>query len=53
LIHGAWLTALAASFANAAVLSRRIAHEEAVLFADPAYARAMGHKPRFLPWPTS
>jgi methyltransferase len=53
LIHGAWLTALAASFANAAVLSRRIVREEAVLFADPTYARAMGHKPRFLPWPTS
>jgi methyltransferase len=56
LVHSAWLTALAASAANALVLSRRIAGEEAVLLADPAYRAAMADKPRFLPrlgWPTS
>jgi hypothetical protein len=31
------------------VLRQRIAVEDAVLLADPAYRAAMGHKPRFLP----
>lgn len=49
LIHTAWLTALLGSAAHVWVLSRRLAIEEAVLLADPAYRSAMGHKPRFLP----
>jgi methyltransferase len=49
LVHSAWLTALAATTANALVLSRRIAREEAVLLADPSYRAAMAAKPRFLP----
>jgi methyltransferase len=49
LVHSAWLTALAASAANALVLRRRIEAEEAVLMASPEYRRAMGGKPRFLP----
>ena len=49
LIHTAWLTALCGSAAHLWVLRRRIALEEAVLLADPAYRAAMGPKPRFLP----
>jgi methyltransferase len=49
LVHSAWLTALIASAANALVLSRRIAREEAVLLADPTYRAAMADKPRFIP----
>ena len=49
LIHTAWLTALWGSAAHLWMLRRRIAVEEAVLLADPAYRSAMGLKPRFLP----
>jgi methyltransferase len=49
LLHGAWLTALIGTFAHIEVLRRRIATEEAVLLADPAYRAVMGPKPRFLP----
>jgi methyltransferase len=49
LIHSAWLTALLGGGAHVWVLRRRIATEEAVLLAYPAYQRAMGSKPRFLP----
>lgn len=49
LIHTAWLTALAGGAAHAWALSRRIALEERVLLADPAYRESMGRKPRFLP----
>lgn len=49
LIHTAWLTALWGSAAHLGVLRRRMALEEAVLLADPAYRSAMGPKPRFLP----
>jgi methyltransferase len=49
LIHTAWLTALVGSAAHGWVLSQRLAIEESVLLADPAYRRAMAHKPRFLP----
>lgn len=49
LIHTAWITAVVAALANAWILARRIAVEEAVLLADPAYRVAMGAKPRFLP----
>jgi methyltransferase len=49
LIHTAWLTALLGGLAHIWVLHQRIAVEDAVLLADPAYRAAMGHKPRFLP----
>jgi methyltransferase len=49
LIHTAWLTAIVGSLANAWVLRRRLAVEEAVLLAGPAYRATMGHKPRFFP----
>lgn len=49
LLHGAWLTALIGALAHIGVLRRRIAIEEAVLLADPAYRAVMGPKPRFLP----
>jgi methyltransferase len=56
LVHGAWLTALLGSLADALVLRRRVAAEEAVLLADPTYRRLMAPRPRFVPrlaWPTS
>lgn len=64
LVHGAWLTALVGTGLHALVLRRRLALEEAVLAADPAYREAMAAKPRFIPrlgraragaaaWPTS
>ncbi len=49
LIHAAWLTALFGSAAHAWVISRRLAVEEAVLLADPAYRSAMAQKCRFVP----
>jgi methyltransferase len=49
LIHTAWITAVAGSLAHIAVLSQRLSTEERVLFANPEYRDAMGHKPRFLP----
>lgn len=49
LIHAAWLTALLGTPIHALLLRRRIAVEEAALFADPWYGAAMGDKPRFLP----
>jgi len=49
LIHSAWLTALLGGLAHLWVLRQRIAVEEAVLLADPAYRAAMGQKPRFIP----
>jgi methyltransferase len=55
LIHDAWLTALCASILHVVILRRRIALEERILLADPAYRDVMGPKPRFLPlpWPLS
>ncbi len=49
LIHTAWITALGAAVGNAWVLHERLAVEDRVLLADPAYRSAMGAKPRFLP----
>jgi methyltransferase len=49
LVQGAWLTAAVGAVAHALVLRRRIALEEAVLFADARYRAVMGPKPRFLP----
>lgn len=47
LIHGAWLSALAFSAANASLLRRRIPAEEQAL--GMAYQKAFGGKARFLP----
>lgn len=49
LIHTAWLTALLAGLVTLLVVARRLAVEERVLLASPAYRAAMGAKPRFLP----
>jgi methyltransferase len=49
LVHGAWLTAAVGAALHVVVLRRRLALEEAVLAADPAYARLMAGKPRFVP----
>ena len=49
LIHTAWITSLAAAISTVLILTRRVAVEEKVLLADPAYAAAMGSKPRFIP----
>ena len=49
LVHTAWISALLGSIAYAVTISRRIALEENVLFANPDYRAAMAGKPRFLP----
>ena len=49
LVHTAWLTALVFSAANAALLARRIAHEEAALSRHCDYAARLGGRRRFLP----
>jgi methyltransferase len=48
-VHGAWITASLGTLAHLWVLYHRIGAEEAVLLAHPAYQRAMGDKPRFVP----
>jgi len=50
LAGGAWVTALVASLANAALLSRRIPYEEKLLLRDRRYRRHFAHLPRLLPW---
>lgn len=50
LIHTAWITAIAGTIAHVWVLHGRIAAEEKVLRAEPAYRAAMADKPRFLPF---
>lgn len=47
LVHGAWITALAFSMANAAVLAVRVRAEERAL--GPTYAARLGALPRFVP----
>lgn len=49
LVHGAYLAAVAGALLHLPILARRIALEERVLAADPAYCAAMGGKPRFIP----
>jgi len=51
LVHSAWLTALVASAANALLLGRRIACEEAALARHADYAARLGDRPRLLPGP--
>lgn len=49
LLHGAWLSALALSALDAAVLARRIRTEEAALAALPAWREAMADRARLIP----
>ncbi|HZQ49926.1 MAG TPA: isoprenylcysteine carboxylmethyltransferase family protein [Candidatus Dormibacteraeota bacterium] len=49
LIAGAWRSALILSLLNAAVLTDRIAAEERLLGASPAYRAAFAGKARFIP----
>jgi methyltransferase len=49
LVHTAWVTALGGAALHTFVLRRRLALEESVLDADPAYRAQMGGKPRFVP----
>jgi methyltransferase len=49
LAGGAWLSALALSAIDAAVLADRIRHEERLLAEVPGYQRAFGTKARFIP----
>jgi methyltransferase len=49
LVHSAWATALAVSAANAWILGRRIAREEAALARHADYERLLGDRARFLP----
>ena len=49
LIHTAWITAVLGCIGYMAAISQRIALEESVLLANPAYRTAMAGKPRFLP----
>jgi methyltransferase len=50
LLHGAWLSALVFSAANAVVLAVRIRAEEAALAAGTAYRQAFAGRGRLLPW---
>lgn len=49
LLHGAWLTALVFSIANARVLAGRLRVEEATLMEDARYRAEMAPKARFVP----
>lgn len=49
LMHTAWLTATIGTIAHVGVLHQRLAVEDPVLLANPAYRTAMGAKPRFVP----
>lgn len=51
LVHGAWLTALLGTIANALVLARRIPLEERVLSRDENWREAFIDLPRLFPWP--
>jgi methyltransferase len=49
LLHDAWISSIALSLCNAAVLWRRIRTEERTLSAIPAWAEAMRGKARLIP----
>ena len=49
LIYSAWITAIAGAVCDVLILQKRLAVEDAVLLANPAYRAAMGGKPRFFP----
>lgn len=49
LVHSAWITALVFSGANALILRRRMATEEAALARHADYAARLGDRPRLVP----
>ncbi|AKF06206.1 isoprenylcysteine carboxyl methyltransferase family protein [Sandaracinus amylolyticus] len=49
LVHGAWLTSIVFSIANAILLRARIRAEEAALRADASYETVHRDRPRFIP----
>jgi methyltransferase len=49
LVHGAWLTAIAYSLLNAALLTARVRAEEAALDQHSGYGELFGARGRFLP----
>lgn len=49
LLHGAWLTALAASAGNALLLRARIRAEETALSDSSSYGAVFAGRPRFIP----
>jgi methyltransferase len=49
LVHGAWLTAVAFSLANAWILRERIRLEESALARGSAYEQLFAGTPRLLP----
>lgn len=51
LLHAAYVTAALGAIAHVAILARRIAFEERLLFGDATYRATMGWKPRFIPSP--
>lgn len=50
LIHGAYLTAIVFSLANASIVSKRIQAEEKALTADSNYAVVFANRPHFIPF---
>jgi methyltransferase len=50
LIHGAYLTAVVFSLANALIVSKRIQAEEKALAADNNYAVVFANRPNFIPF---
>ena len=50
LVHCAWVTALAATAANALLLTARIRHEERALAAAGDYRERLAGRARLLPW---
>ena len=49
LVHGAWITAIAATVLNALMLKARIDAEEAALDYDTDYREALSDRPRMVP----
>jgi len=50
LVHGAWVTSLIFTAANALLLRARIQAEEIALAEDSAYESVLGRRARFVPW---
>jgi methyltransferase len=49
LVHGAWLTSVCFTLANAVLMYARIRAEERALMADSGYGALLMRRPRFLP----
>ena len=50
LIHGAYLTAIIFSLANALLMNKRMQTEEEALAANGNYTVVFANRPRFIPW---